>query len=73
MSAPSDLLAEITTLREALDTRAKELAERDQEILRLRHNLEVLRKMLFGPQTEKRGTPGQMCRGKFMVCVCVLV
>ena len=58
MSAPSDLLlAENTTLRAQLDTRAKELAERDQEIVRLRHNLEVLRRMVFGPQSEKRGAP----------------
>ena len=69
MSAPSDLLAEITTLREALDTRAKELAERDQEILRLRHNLEVLRKMLFGPQTEKRGTPAPTTPGQQLLAL----
>ena len=55
MSAPSDLSTENATLRRALDTKAQEIAARDQVIAQLRHNLEVLRRMLFGPQSEKRG------------------
>jgi transposase len=69
MSAPSDLLVENAVLRSELDAKARAVAERDQEIARLRHNLEVLRKMLFGPQSEKRGAPVSDAAGQQMLAL----
>lgn len=57
MSAPSDLQAENDVLR-------RDVAERDAVIARLKHNLEVLTKMLFGSRSEKRGAPTPQAPGQ---------
>ena len=73
MSAPSDLLTENATLRRDLDVKAREVAARDQVIAQLRHNLEVLRKMLFGPQSERRGPATSDAAGQQMLALGELV
>lgn len=73
MSAPSDLRTENATLRRDLDAKAREVAERDQVIARLRHNLEVLQKMLFGPQSERRGAAASDAAGQQLLALGELV
>lgn len=65
MSTQEALLAENAALRGALAARDAALTERERELARLRHNIEVLERMVYGPRTERRaaGDPADRLQG----------